>query len=80
MIRPGDMFLMKGCLHCTNTVDYKCAVMHVFLTMLLMKQHKQIGKWSFTIFCGLVFYLSRVHRVLYGQVSFYEISVCTILL
>jgi hypothetical protein len=25
MIRPGDVFLMKGCLHCMNTVDYKCA-------------------------------------------------------
>jgi len=25
MIRPGDVLLMKGCLHCMNTVDYKCA-------------------------------------------------------
>jgi len=25
MIRPSDVFLMKGCLHCINTVNYKCA-------------------------------------------------------
>lgn len=25
MIRPGDVFLMEGCLHCTNTLDYKSA-------------------------------------------------------
>jgi hypothetical protein len=38
--------------------------MLVFPTVLLMKQHKQIGKWSFTVFCSLVHALSTVDHYL----------------